>query len=187
MRPEPAGGGIGVTGGTEILEQGEGGAGLGHGDLGRIGVHRLGQQHPRPPHLQRHLEEREGSQRLLEVGLLALEALGELGWKPVHGNAIAPGSGERLSWDELVIPARLLEAMRALNPTVPMQYLQQALAEITSPKSRTRSPRTTAFTATSWMASGASATSTPTALRSRPRSGLSAPIPTPMTGWPSTR
>ena len=94
MRPEPAGGGIGVTGGTEILEQGEGGAGLGHGDLGRIGVHRLGQQHPRPPHLQRHLEEREGSQRLLEVGLLALEALGELGWKPVHGNAIAPGSAE---------------------------------------------------------------------------------------------
>jgi len=70
------------------------------------------------------------------VGLLALEALGELGWKPVHGNAIAPGSGERLSWDELVIPARLLEAMRALNPTVPMQYLQQALAEITSPKSK---------------------------------------------------
>jgi len=54
----------------------------------------------------------------------------------VHGNAIAPGSGERLSWDELVIPARLLEAMRALNPTVPMQYLQQALAEITSPKSK---------------------------------------------------
>jgi len=61
--------------------------------------------------------------------------LGELGWKHLPGAGIAPGSGERQSWDELVIPSRLLEAMRNLNPTVPVQYLQQALAEITSPKS----------------------------------------------------
>ena len=66
---------------------------------------------------------------------LALEVLGELGWKHLRGAAIAPGSGERESWDELVIPSRLLKAMRTLNPTVPNQYLQQALAEITSPKS----------------------------------------------------
>jgi len=63
---------------------------------------------------------------------LALEVLGELGWKHLGGVDIAPGSGERQSWDELVIPSRLLEAMRTLNPTVPAQYLQQALAEITS-------------------------------------------------------
>ncbi|MGH3765386.1 MAG: type I restriction endonuclease subunit R [Pseudonocardiaceae bacterium] len=66
---------------------------------------------------------------------LAQEVLGELGWKPVHGSAVAPGSGERQSWDELVIPSRLLEALRTLNPAVPVQYLQQAIAEITSPKS----------------------------------------------------
>ncbi len=66
---------------------------------------------------------------------LALEVLGELAWRPMHGSSIAPGTGERQSWDELVIPSRLLEALRILNPTVPVQYLQQALAEITSPKS----------------------------------------------------
>ncbi|MGH3789176.1 MAG: type I restriction endonuclease subunit R [Pseudonocardiaceae bacterium] len=66
---------------------------------------------------------------------LALDALGELAWKTLNGSEIAPGTGERQSWEELVIPSRLLEAMRALNPTIPVQYLQQALAEITSPKS----------------------------------------------------
>ncbi|MGH3971871.1 MAG: type I restriction endonuclease subunit R [Pseudonocardiaceae bacterium] len=66
---------------------------------------------------------------------LALDVLGELAWKPLNGSSIAPGTGERQSWDELVIPSRLLEAMRTLNPTIPVQYLQQALAEIMSPKS----------------------------------------------------
>ncbi len=66
---------------------------------------------------------------------LALDVLGELAWKPLQGSAIAPGTGERQSWDELAMPSRLLEAMRTLNPTVPVQYLQQALAEIMSPKS----------------------------------------------------
>ena len=31
---------------------------------------------------------------------------------------------------------RLLEVLRALNPSVPGEYLQQALAEIASPKSQ---------------------------------------------------
>jgi len=67
---------------------------------------------------------------------LAMDTLGELAWRPVSGEAIAPGSGERTSWDDLLIPARLLEAMRTFNPSVPAQYLQQALAEITAPKSQ---------------------------------------------------
>ncbi|MPZ67193.1 MAG: HsdR family type I site-specific deoxyribonuclease [Pseudonocardiaceae bacterium] len=66
---------------------------------------------------------------------LALEVLGELGWKPLRGVDIAPGSGERQNWEELVIPSRLFDAIRTLNPTVPAEYLQQALGEITSPKS----------------------------------------------------
>ena len=65
----------------------------------------------------------------------AKERLGELDWKPVEGQSIAPGSGERDSWAELLIRPRLLEALRRLNPAVPAQYLQQALAEIASPKS----------------------------------------------------
>ena len=66
----------------------------------------------------------------------ALETLAEpLGWRPVAGEQIAPGSGERATWDELLIRPRLLEAMRGLNPDVPVPYLQQAIAEIAAAKS----------------------------------------------------
>jgi type I restriction enzyme R subunit len=68
---------------------------------------------------------------------VALDLLAEpLGWQPKTGEQIAPGSGERDSWDELLIRPRLLDAMRRLNPTVPGEYLQQAVAEIASPKSQ---------------------------------------------------
>jgi type I restriction enzyme R subunit len=67
---------------------------------------------------------------------VALDTLAEpLGWRPSTGEAIAPGSGERDTWDELLIRPRLLDAMRRLNPEVPVSYLQQAIAEIASPKS----------------------------------------------------
>lgn len=67
----------------------------------------------------------------------AMELLAEpLGWQVAVGNDIAPGSGQRESWDELLIRPRLLEAMRRLNPGVPAQYLQQALVEIASPRSQ---------------------------------------------------
>ncbi|MEJ1087253.1 type I restriction endonuclease subunit R [Microbacterium sp. Mu-80] len=59
-----------------------------------------------------------------------------LGWMPLTGDQIAPGTGERDSWDELLIRPRLLEAMRRLNPGVPAQYLQQAAVEIASPSSQ---------------------------------------------------
>ncbi|WP_214401730.1 type I restriction endonuclease subunit R [Pseudonocardia lacus] len=61
---------------------------------------------------------------------LALEELGELSWTPVSGSSIAPGSGERQSWDDLVLTPRLLDALRRLNPHVPGVYLQQAYADI---------------------------------------------------------
>lgn len=67
---------------------------------------------------------------------LALEVLGELMWEPMHGSAIAPGSGEREAWDQLIIPSRLRNAMRALNPEVPPSYIDQALAMITTPASQ---------------------------------------------------
>ncbi|MBO1268703.1 type I restriction endonuclease subunit R [Arthrobacter cavernae] len=67
---------------------------------------------------------------------LALEKLAEpLGWRPKRGDEIAPGSGERDSWDELLIRPRLMEALQRLNPDVPVQYLHQALAEIAAPSS----------------------------------------------------
>ena len=66
----------------------------------------------------------------------ALDTLGGLYWRPLSGDQIAPGSGERDTWDELLIRPRLLDALRRLNPTVPVHYLQQAVAEIAAPKSQ---------------------------------------------------
>ena len=68
--------------------------------------------------------------------LLALESLGELGWRPLAGSAIAPGTGERQSLADLEIPSRLLARMRELNPAVPAEYLQQALADVLRTKSQ---------------------------------------------------
>ena len=67
----------------------------------------------------------------------ALDTLAEpLGWRPARGEQIAPGSGERETWDDPLIRPRLLDALRRLNPGVPGEYLQQAVAEITAPKSQ---------------------------------------------------
>ncbi|WP_426978245.1 type I restriction endonuclease subunit R [Pseudarthrobacter sp. O4] len=67
---------------------------------------------------------------------IALDRLAEpLGWQPKAGQDIAPGTDERDSWDELLIRPRLLAALQRFNPAVPVQYLQQAVAEIASPKS----------------------------------------------------
>ncbi|MBS1905482.1 MAG: type I restriction endonuclease subunit R [Actinobacteria bacterium] len=67
----------------------------------------------------------------------ALELLSQpLDWRPLRGEQIAPGSGERETWDELLIRPRLLEALRRLNPAVPVPYLQQAVGEIATPTSQ---------------------------------------------------
>ena len=67
---------------------------------------------------------------------VAMEALAGHGWVPKYGKEIAPGSHERESWDEIVLPSRLLDALRRLNPTVPPEYLKQAAAEILRPSSK---------------------------------------------------
>ncbi|SDC39166.1 type I restriction enzyme, R subunit [Sanguibacter gelidistatuariae] len=73
---------------------------------------------------------------------LALETLGELGWAPTLGAAIAPGGAtasgtvERESWDELLIRGRLRAALVRLNPDVPREFLDQALDVIVSPSSQ---------------------------------------------------
>ncbi|MGL5862361.1 MAG: type I restriction endonuclease subunit R, partial [Phycicoccus sp.] len=68
---------------------------------------------------------------------LALERLAELDvWEPLHGPATAPGSGYRESWADPVWPKRLLDALVRLNPSVPTVHLQQAVADILTPKSQ---------------------------------------------------
>ena len=68
---------------------------------------------------------------------VALDRLFEHGWDTRQGNRIAPGTEDgRTSWDDLVLRGPLLDAMRRLNPLVPGEYLQQALAEIVAPTSQ---------------------------------------------------
>jgi type I restriction enzyme, R subunit len=68
---------------------------------------------------------------------VALERLSDHGWDTLAGNQIAPGAeGGRTSWDDVVLRGRLLAAMRRLNPLVPGEYLEQALAEIVAPTSQ---------------------------------------------------
>lgn len=62
----------------------------------------------------------------------ALDALGELGWRPLGGAAIAPGNGERGTWDELLIPARLRSAIATLNPHLPPQVVDEAVTLVAS-------------------------------------------------------
>ncbi len=71
-----------------------------------------------------------GSANEAQWELDAIELLAEHGWRPIQGKEIAPGSGERDSWDELAIPSRLLDRLRRLNPRVPVEYLKQAATEI---------------------------------------------------------
>lgn len=66
----------------------------------------------------------------------ALEQLHMLGWRTTTGSEIAPGTGERDSWDDPLIKPRLLEAMRRLNPQVPAPYIAQAADEIATATSQ---------------------------------------------------
>ncbi len=66
---------------------------------------------------------------------LALDDLGELAWQCMPGAAVAPGTGERRSWEDLVIPGRLRAAIARLNPGLPAPQADQALAVVTSPAS----------------------------------------------------
>lgn len=65
-----------------------------------------------------------------------LDTLAEFEWAPMHGSDIAPGSGERESWHDIVLSGTLSTALRNLNPDVPEEYLQQAAAEVLTPQSQ---------------------------------------------------
>lgn len=67
-----------------------------------------------------------------------LDKLGEESkeWAYRPGKDVAPGSGERQSWKDLVLRATLDKAVRELNPEVPEEFLQQAIGELLTPKSQ---------------------------------------------------
>ncbi|MGH3834835.1 MAG: type I restriction endonuclease subunit R [Pseudonocardiaceae bacterium] len=67
---------------------------------------------------------------------LALDTLGELGWKHLDGKRIAPGSGERESWSDLLLRHRLRDAIGRLNPQLPADAADEAVSIVTTPNSR---------------------------------------------------
>ena len=66
----------------------------------------------------------------------AMEQLAEVGWYPVNGKDIAKGSGERESWDELIIPGRLRDAIARINPKLPPEAVDKAVAKVMTATSR---------------------------------------------------
>ncbi|MEV5752465.1 type I restriction endonuclease subunit R [Actinoallomurus sp. NPDC052308] len=65
-----------------------------------------------------------------------LEILAELGWEPREGKQVAPGSGERESWVELIIPDRLRHAIVRNNPGLPTATADEVMDLILSPESQ---------------------------------------------------
>ncbi|MGW9636282.1 type I restriction endonuclease subunit R [Nocardiopsis alba] len=66
----------------------------------------------------------------------ALEELGELAWRTAHGKEIAPGSGQRRVWDDLILHEDLSEAVWRLNPGLTPSAVERALTIATTPASR---------------------------------------------------
>lgn len=66
----------------------------------------------------------------------ALDVLGEREWLHLTGAEVAMGSGERESWHDIVLRNSLDTSLRNLNPDVPHEYLQQAAAEVLTPRSQ---------------------------------------------------
>ncbi len=67
---------------------------------------------------------------------LVIDRMGELDWQCTPGADVAPGSGERESWQDIVLRGTLDQALKNLNPDVPGEYLQQAASEVLTPQSQ---------------------------------------------------
>jgi type I restriction enzyme, R subunit len=65
-----------------------------------------------------------------------IEQFAELGWEPKNGKDIAKGSGERESWDELIIPSRLRDAVARINPKLPVVAVDDVVNVVMSATSR---------------------------------------------------
>jgi type I restriction enzyme R subunit len=65
-----------------------------------------------------------------------LEILAELGWEPLEGKQLAPGSDERESWKELIIPGRLREAVAKINPGLLAPSVEEVVDLLLSPQSQ---------------------------------------------------
>ena len=82
-----------------------------------------------------------------EVEDAALEWLGSLGWKVVHGPGIAPhaAGAERTDYSEVVLEHRLRNALDRLNPALPDEALDDAFRKLTRPEGTTLETRNRAL------------------------------------------
>ncbi|MEX0880942.1 MAG: type I restriction endonuclease subunit R [Thermoanaerobaculia bacterium] len=73
----------------------------------------------------------------------ALAWLESLGWRVTHGLEIAPGEAgaERADYAQVVLEARLREALRRLNPVLPPEALEDAFRRLTQPEGAELSTR----------------------------------------------
>ncbi|MFF4443472.1 type I restriction endonuclease subunit R [Streptomyces sp. NPDC001502] len=66
---------------------------------------------------------------------LAMDELAELAWEVKEGKAIAPGSGHRKDWDDLILHDQLQAAIERLNPELSATAVHEALRIATDPAS----------------------------------------------------
>ncbi|MBW2343913.1 MAG: type I restriction endonuclease subunit R [Deltaproteobacteria bacterium] len=72
-----------------------------------------------------------------EVETAALSWFESLGYTILHGPEIAPGepTAERDSYQEVILPRRLQDAIARLNPDIPADALEEAFRKVTLPES----------------------------------------------------
>jgi type I restriction enzyme, R subunit len=83
---------------------------------------------------------KDGRLRESDWEALALVELGELAWVTQAGTEVAPGSGSRASWADLVLIDDLRAAIERLNPQLPSTAVRETLNIATTPKSREALP-----------------------------------------------
>jgi len=66
---------------------------------------------------------------------LALEELAQLGWEPLVGKDVSPGSKKRKTWDDLILHDELRGAIERLNPALPPNAVEDALSVAITPTS----------------------------------------------------
>ncbi|WP_250285315.1 type I restriction endonuclease subunit R [Frankia sp. CiP1_Cm_nod2] len=66
----------------------------------------------------------------------AVDTLGELGWQPVKGAQLGPGSGERKDWAEPILVERLRDAISQINPDLPASAVDDAVGVVLASESR---------------------------------------------------
>ncbi|MDH6578855.1 type I restriction endonuclease subunit R [Kitasatospora sp. MAP5-34] len=71
---------------------------------------------------------------------LAMDELAELAWEVKEGKNVAPSSGSRATWDDLILYDQLHAAIARLNPALPPTAVRDALRAATDPKSREALP-----------------------------------------------